>query len=223
MKTVSNEVHIFSSAVFCFEFCSEFCFEFIVLDNEVTRVGQISKTSLSAIIMMTDRGSRTSTPVRERPKSPDDILQGFLCPECKAEFANSDQLAGHFKAVHLNERSSKENNLGNHLNKFLGKAKKILKTDGRNDDASSVNSESDRSAADEQPTKPKVSESECYFALRKGQTIGYSRDHFDKQFKQIRNSKIERDVHETNKLLIRIDQLLQDLPAGGWTIVIIIE
>lgn len=173
--------------------------------------------------MMTDRNSRTSTPVRDR-RSPDDadsfIRQGFLCPECKAQFANIDELEGHFNSIHRNEKSPKEssnqNNLGNHLNKFLGKAKKILKTDARTEDASSANNDSDRSVNEELPTsaKPKPSESDCYFALRKGQTIGYSRDHFDKQFKKIRNSKIERDVQETNKLLIRIDQLLQDLPAG---------
>ena len=168
--------------------------------------------------------SRTSTPVKDPQDDADGgsfIKQGFLCPECKTQFQNIDELEGHFNSVHLNEKTQKEagqNNLGNHLNnlnKFFGKAKKILKTDARNEDASSLN-ESDRSASEETPAlaKSKHNESECYFALRKGQTIGHSRDHFDEQFKKIRNSKIERDVQETNKLLIRIDQLLQDLPAG---------
>lgn len=119
-----------------------------------------------------------------------------------------------------------QKNLGNHLNKFFGKAKKILKTDNRTDDDSFTNnSELNRSTltgavADDllvnnAPIKfNKYTESECYFALRKGQKIGQSKDHFDEQFKKIRNSKIERDVQETNKLLIRIDQLLQDLPTG---------
>ena len=192
----------------------------VLIDDEATEIGRNQKqSSLSPIIMMT---SRTSTPVKDRRDDAGSFIkQGFLCPECKSQFANIDELEDHFNSIHLNEKSPKEagpNPLGNHLNnlnKFFGKAKKILKTDPRNEDASSAN-EFDRSASEEMTTlaKPKHNESDCYFALRKGQTIGHSRDHFDEQFKKIRNSKIERDVQETNKLLIRIDQLLQDLPAG---------
>ena len=149
-----------------------------------------------------------------------EIRQGFLCPECKTQFKSINELEAHFNSTHLNERNDsnqQQNNLGNHFNKFLGKAKKILKTEIRNED-SIANNELDKSTLDDQQSSAKLifkySESDCYFALRKNQKIGHSKDHFDELFKKIRNSKIERDVQETNKLLIRIDQLLQDLPSG---------
>lgn len=147
------------------------------------------------------------------------IKQGFLCPECKNDYRNIDELENHFNSLHLNERDERSTK-GNQLNKFIDKAKKILKTDSKNLDDSFTTTNSDRQSIviDEQASinlrVPKYSESECYFSLRKDQTIGLSRNHFNKNFKKIRNSKIERDVQETNKLLIRIDQLIQDLPTG---------
>ena len=165
--------------------------------------------------------NRKASPSTNRNDEGSFIRQGFLCPECKTQFQTTNELEAHFNSIHLNERSNdNQKNLGNQFNRFLGKAKKILKTDLRNqddsfgggDDRSTIANEETTSAV---PTMPKFNESECFFSLRKDQVIGYSRDHFDERFKKIRNSKIERDVQETNKLLIRIDQLLQDLPTGA--------
>lgn len=153
--------------------------------------------------------SNRKSPIKDDQSSI--IRQGFLCPECKMQLSNITDLENHFGSVHSNQSN---NNLGNHFNKFLGKAKKILKTESRNDLVADSN-ELDKSA-DLLPitTRPKFKESECYYSLRKDQTIGYSKDHYNDYFKKIRDSKIERDVLETNKLLIRIDQLLQDLPSN---------
>jgi rabenosyn-5 len=150
-----------------------------------------------------------------------DIREGFLCPDCQAQFPTHMQLESHYEVAHLtnpNEARTEGStrNAINPLKDILGKARKILTNDDRSDtDQSNGIGDTDNSgenATSAQSTQ--VDEAEFYLMLREGQTIGFQKDLFETQFKPIREVRIERQVIETNKLLITLDKLLRGMPQG---------
>ena len=159
--------------------------------------------------------------------SVDAIREGFLCPECQTQFPTHMQLESHYQVAHgqpvetlqsvTSSLSTAQGRvLGNQLKEILGKAKKILKNDERageqNETVAMAENENEENFATTLANK--LPESFFYLRLREGQTIGQRKDLFEGQFKQTRDSRIERQVLETNKLLITLDQLLRGMPMG---------
>ncbi|CAD1479400.1 unnamed protein product [Heterotrigona itama] len=117
----------------------------------------------------------------------DPPLEGFLCPVCLADFPAPAPLTKHFDEFHRDDPE-----IFKSLKDLFGKAKsKILKREET----------SSRSFADTAPRSP-PSRSET----------GTTRSH-TAYFRQTRNARLERYSAQTNKLLIRLDKLLNDLPT----------
>ncbi|XP_069692806.1 rabenosyn-5 isoform X2 [Periplaneta americana] len=124
-----------------------------------------------------------------------EILEGFLCPICKADLGTALQLHSHFQEEHTEDQDVLKS-----LKDLLGKAKKkILKLDEEifsNDyDGQGTSSPSAHNPGDFEQ-----------------QELGATRS-YTHSFRTIRNNRLERYAAETNKLLIRLDKLLVDLPA----------
>lgn len=135
------------------------------------------------------------------PRDDAEILEGFLCPICKADLKTPERLTAHVEQQH-----SEEQDLLKSLKEMFSFAKKkILNLDetaselARNLD-SSLQGAGSGSARVENPI----------FAL--GQTVGTDCDHLS-YFKAVRNPRLERYATETNKLIIRLDKLLDGLPS----------
>ncbi|XP_076294582.1 rabenosyn-5 isoform X2 [Lasioglossum baleicum] len=121
------------------------------------------------------------------------VLEGFICPICMTEFKAPTQLTKHFEDFHNDDPEILKS-----LKDLFGKAKKkILKQD-----------EIPESFAAAVPNSRQRSPE-----LNWGpQEIGEIKSH-TVYFKEIRNARLERYSTETNKLLIRLDKLLNNLPA----------
>ncbi|CAH0604937.1 unnamed protein product [Chrysodeixis includens] len=124
----------------------------------------------------------------------DEILEGFLCPICKADLKSASQLTSHFESLH-----SEEQDVLRSLKEIFGKAKKII----LNNDDSDLKETFDRAL--------KFSYQEHRW-LDEEQVIGVSRSSTD-YLKAVRSARLERYATETNKLLIRLDKLVCNMPA----------
>ncbi|XP_041976863.1 rabenosyn-5 [Aricia agestis] len=127
--------------------------------------------------------------------SEDEILEGFLCPICKADLKSATQLTSHFESLH-----SEEQDVLRSLKDIFGKAKKII----LNTDETDLKETFDRAL--------KFSSQEYYYPPEEEQTIGVSRSSTD-YFKGVRSARLERYATETNKLLIRLDKLVCNMPT----------
>ncbi|XP_078033905.1 rabenosyn-5 [Augochlora pura] len=117
------------------------------------------------------------------------ILEGFICPICMAEFKAPTQLTKHFEDDHKDDSETVKL-----LKDLIGKAKKILKQE-------------------EMPESfvPHIEQRST--ELNWGhQEIGEIKSH-TAYFKEIRNPRLEHSSAETNKRLIRLDKLLNNLPT----------
>ncbi|CAG2177307.1 unnamed protein product, partial [Oppiella nova] len=132
------------------------------------------------------------------------VKEGLLCPVCLQDLKTITDLKDHFDANHKNEFISSANHsskqqIGSQLKGLINKTKKILKND----------------AVDETQEPSSVANANPGYSYvdhwRRQMTIGETRNHFD-HFRRIRDSRIERYVMETNKLLIRLDKLITDAP-----------
>ncbi|XP_076231174.1 rabenosyn-5 [Calliopsis andreniformis] len=121
------------------------------------------------------------------------ILEGFICPICMTEFKTPNQLTKHFEEFHNDDPEILKS-----LKDLFGKAKKkILKQD-----------EISESFPEAIPSHKQHSPE-----LNWGpQEIGGMKS-YTSYFKEIRNTRLERYSTETNKLLIRLDKLLNNLPT----------
>lgn len=124
----------------------------------------------------------------------DEILEGFLCPICKADLKSASQLTNHFESLH-----SEEQDVLRSLKEIFGKAKKII----LNNDESDLRETFDRAL--------KFSYQEHHY-LDEEQGIGVSRSSTD-YLKGVRSARLERYATETNKLLIRLDKLVCNMPS----------
>ncbi|XP_026747650.1 rabenosyn-5 [Trichoplusia ni] len=124
----------------------------------------------------------------------DEILEGFLCPICKADLKSASQLTSHFESLH-----SEEQDVLRSLKEIFGKAKKII----LNNDDSDLKETFDRAL--------KFSYQEHRW-LDEEQVIGVSRSSSD-YLKAVRSARLERYATETNKLLIRLDKLVCNMPT----------
>ncbi|KAF3423411.1 hypothetical protein E2986_03207 [Frieseomelitta varia] len=125
----------------------------------------------------------------------EEVLEGFLCPICVTDFKAPIQLTKHFEDFHNDDPEILKS-----LKDLFGKAKKkILKQD-----------EISYSFANSIPSTTRLQRSPE--SNWEPQEIGMMRSH-TKYFKEIRNMRLERYSTETNKLLIRLDKLLNNLPT----------
>ncbi|KZC15067.1 PREDICTED: rabenosyn-5 [Dufourea novaeangliae] len=121
------------------------------------------------------------------------VLEGFICPICMTEFKAPTQLTKHFEDFHNDDPEILKS-----LKDLFGKAKKkILKQD----------------EIPESFTTTIINNRQRSPELNWGpQEIGAIKSHTT-YFKEVRNARLERYSTETNKLLIRLDKLLNNLPA----------
>ncbi|XP_053985826.1 rabenosyn-5 isoform X1 [Hylaeus volcanicus] len=121
------------------------------------------------------------------------VLEGFICPICMTEFKAPNQLTKHFEDCHNDDPEILKS-----LKDLFGKAKKkILKQD----------------EVPETFSGPVTKNRQRYPELNWGpQEIGATKS-YTAYFKEIRNARLERYSLETNKLLIRLDKLLNNLPT----------
>lgn len=124
----------------------------------------------------------------------EEILEGFLCPICKADLKSPSQLTSHFESLH-----SEEQDVLRSLKDIFGKAKKII----LNTDDSDLKETFDRAL--------KFSYQEHRY-LDEEQGIGVSRSSTE-YLKGVRSARLERYATETNKLLIRLDKLVCNMPT----------
>lgn len=128
-----------------------------------------------------------------------EVLEGFLCPFCLIDLTSITQLQAHFEEQH----SSEDKAVLQSLKGFLTKAKKKLLNEDEPDFASPRGrTPSDGDTVEYEPNNPWNWDPP---------PLGPSRSH-TALFKKIRSARIDSFVAETNKLLIRLDKLLKDLP-----------
>jgi len=137
-----------------------------------------------------------------------EILEGFLCPLCMKDLGDVIQLQIHFEENHSKEDQA----FVSSLKELFGKAKKKI-----------LNEEEQQASLDTQLTANKV------LLQRRNDSIdpvsGIRRDifrdfqpappnssHF-KYFKKIRSDRVDRVAAETNRLIVRLDRLLDNIPA----------
>jgi rabenosyn-5 len=124
----------------------------------------------------------------------DEILEGFLCPICKADLKSASQLTSHFESLHQEEQDVLKS-----LKDIFGKAKKIILN----------NDETDLKETFDRALKFNYQEQSYHY---EEQVLGASRSSTD-YFKGVRSSRLERYATETNKLLIRLDKLVCNMPS----------
>ncbi|XP_012284186.1 rabenosyn-5 [Orussus abietinus] len=123
-----------------------------------------------------------------------EVLEGFLCPICMSDLKTPTQLTKHFEEFHHDDPEILKS-----LKDLFDKAKKkILKQDeipeAFNDPVIPI----------DRRTSPDI--------VWGPQEIGAIQSH-TKYFKEMRNIRLARYTLETNKLLIRMDKLLCNLPS----------
>lgn len=123
----------------------------------------------------------------------DEILEGFLCPICKADLKSASQLTSHFESLHQEEQDVLRS-----LKDIFGKAKKIILN----------NNDTDLLESFDKALKFN-NRLELY---DEEQTVGVSRTTSD-YFKAVRSNRLERYAMETNRLLIRLDKLVGNMPS----------
>ncbi|KAH8271866.1 hypothetical protein KR044_008414 [Drosophila immigrans] len=147
----------------------------------------------------------------------DEILEGFLCPICRADLKSIDYLTEHFARQHAEE----EDALKSVFKDIFTKAKKKILNNFEDERerappaaAASTASASNASAASgASRTSNARTRHNIYNQLSK-QTVGAERAHLD-YFQSVRNPRLERYASETNKLIIRLHRLLKDLPTDA--------
>ncbi|SPP82247.1 rabenosyn-5 [Drosophila guanche] len=149
-----------------------------------------------------------------------EILEGFLCPICRADLKSIDVLTDHFARKHAEE----EDTLKSVFNIFVKAKKKILNNfeDERNgaaagssssSTAAGASSSANGNGADQRVLSNARSRFNVFNYMSK-QQVGAECSHFE-YFQSVRNPRLERYASETNKLIIRLHRLLKDLPTDS--------
>uniref|UniRef100_A0A1B6LIM6 FYVE-type domain-containing protein n=1 Tax=Graphocephala atropunctata TaxID=36148 RepID=A0A1B6LIM6_9HEMI len=121
------------------------------------------------------------------------MMEGFLCPICKGDFGTAMRLLSHFQEEH-----SEEQDLLKSFKDLFGKAKKkILKQDDYGEYSYS-------SGGQQSPVSSNIEWEE--------QEVGHMTSHF-KYFQEVRSARLQRFSAPVNQLLIRLDKLLENMPA----------
>lgn len=129
-------------------------------------------------------------------ESATDVIEGFLCPMCMQNLRTQAQLLAHFQEKHEDEQDVLKS-----FKDLLGKAKKKIGLSQDEDNGESVFRSS----------MSTLKHQDSSFA-GEVQELGAVRSHTER-LKLFRNAKVEQYCTETNKLLIRLDKLLIDVPS----------
>ncbi|KAK3871573.1 hypothetical protein Pcinc_023294 [Petrolisthes cinctipes] len=131
-----------------------------------------------------------------------EVLEGFFCPFCYEDQNSVEQLLTHVEDKH----SSEEKVVLQAFKGLLNKAKKKLLNEDEPDNSGvrqrTSNLFDDEAGTDYQSNNPWHWEPPSFDPSRNHTSL----------FKKIRSARIDSSVAETNKLLIRLDKLLRDLP-----------
>lgn len=142
-----------------------------------------------------------------------EIMEGFLCPICREDLRTLERLTTHFEKSH----SEDQDLLKSVFKDIFSKAKKKI---GLEDGLSSnfqkqANIGGSGNNANNVPKTKTISNTRSeinVFNFMNHQEIGRENCHFE-YFKSIRNPRLERYAGETNKLLIRLQKLLKNMPT----------
>lgn len=132
-----------------------------------------------------------------------EVLEGFLCPLCMKDLGDVIQLQVHFEESHSKEDQA----FVQSLKDLFGKAKKKI--------ASYDSEPSEQLVSPLKLTKTDLSVhpvSGVRLDLCKTGEEGVKRNHFA-EFKKIRSSRVDRYATETNRLIVRLDKLLTNIPG----------
>lgn len=121
-----------------------------------------------------------------------EIMEGHLCPICTVDLGSIPKLHAHFQEEH-----SDDINIKKFLKGMAANVRKIMKQ----------NTETDESIR--QRRKDVIYNLDIY---NKPQSLGATRSHFE-AFREIRNNRVEGLSSETNKLIIRLDKLINNAPS----------
>ncbi|XP_046733787.1 rabenosyn-5 [Diprion similis] len=128
----------------------------------------------------------------------EEMLEGFLCSICKTDLKTPHQLTKHFEEYHNDNPEILKT-----LKELYGKAKKkILKNEGSSDEFVMLDT----------PLMYRESSLDFYYSDWEPQELGETRS-YTRYFTEVRNVRLERYSAETNKLIIRLDKLLNELPS----------
>ncbi|KAK7598210.1 hypothetical protein V9T40_006445 [Parthenolecanium corni] len=122
----------------------------------------------------------------------DNMREGFICPICLTDQKTMTKLHSHFHEVHSDDAQITKIFKG-----MMGLSKKIIKPTDFDD------------SVKYSPRKELIHSLEIY---NTHQELGARRGHFE-TFQEIRNRRLEGFAAETNKLIIRLDKLLLNLPS----------
>uniref|UniRef100_A0A182QL00 FYVE-type domain-containing protein n=1 Tax=Anopheles farauti TaxID=69004 RepID=A0A182QL00_9DIPT len=138
-----------------------------------------------------------------------EILEGFLCPICKSDLRTPERLTVHVEHEHSEEQDLLKS-LKEIFHGILSKGKK---------------KERPSQQQQQQQANSSIAGGESGVALGSAgtannpllqsasqQQVGSDCDHFG-YFKAVRNPRLERYASETNKLIIRLDKLLDGCPT----------
>lgn len=123
------------------------------------------------------------------------IVEGYICPNCFQTFPQSEILLKHFENDHSGQTDV--------LKTLQGLFKKIKN--------SLDESSSEGSSTSDSTTPNKKYSVDFYEKHWPVQDIGASRN-YTQRFKTLRNDRFERFSHEINKIIIRLDKLLTNMP-----------
>ncbi|ESO10047.1 hypothetical protein HELRODRAFT_167891 [Helobdella robusta] len=126
------------------------------------------------------------------------VLEGFICPICFQDLGSLYNLTDHFELTH---NSEEDKALLFQIKGIFGKAKKKLL---RKDDFFEASSTPSTTSVAKSTSTLKHFKEQLTF---EPQQLGVTRSHTD-FFKSSRDRRIDRFVIETNKILIRLDKLL---------------
>lgn len=124
------------------------------------------------------------------------IREGFICPICMEDFVKDDKLLLHFEEAHDTEE---DKDVLQAFKDFLGKAKKILKSDNPFEILEKAHS------------KPSSQKKQEHIEWDP-QDFGVIRSHWS-DFRKFRSNRMDFYAAETNKLIIRLDKIVSCLPS----------
>lgn len=128
------------------------------------------------------------------------VLEGFLCPICKADLKSPNRLTAHVENIHSDDQDL----IKSFRDIFITAKNKIKRFDESfNNGGGSGGNDTGLKATFSSPKKVNV---------LAPQDIGADCNHIS-YFKAIRSPRLERYATETNKLIIRLHKLLTNIPS----------
>jgi len=131
-----------------------------------------------------------------------EVREGFLCPLCMKDLGDVVQLQVHFEESHSREDPA----IVRSLKDLFGKAKSVMQS---NDDVV-VPQQKLRIAPQRTDIDPVSGVRKLEFPFNNEEAP--SRSHLQ-EFKKTRGARVDRYATETNRLVVRLDKLLRDMPG----------